>query len=175
MAEFLGAGARATVSAIRHSCCGGGCRGRAGGRELVGDEPVATESIPRFVRIGIRVFLTLFILTGVFEIQAWPLTGWRLFSQTRSDESVALAAVVVDRTGHSHPLRGGTVPALARSFGAQRLAASVGEPGASDQLSEYAWLLLDQARIVEGEQLPDPPAFARRLALLLERGLAQAA
>jgi len=55
----------------------------------------------------------------------------------------------------------------------ERLAASVGEPGASDQLSEFAWLLLDQARIVEGEQLPDPPAFARRLATLLERGLPQ--
>jgi molecular chaperone HtpG len=53
----------------------------------------------------------------------------------------------------------------------ERLAASVGETGASDQLSEFAWLLLDQARIVEGEQLPDPPAFARRLASLLERGL----
>ena len=53
----------------------------------------------------------------------------------------------------------------------ERLAASVGEAGASDQLGEFAWLLLDQARIVEGEQLPDPPAFARRLALLLERGL----
>ncbi|MBV8506059.1 MAG: molecular chaperone HtpG, partial [Alphaproteobacteria bacterium] len=57
----------------------------------------------------------------------------------------------------------------------ERLAASVGEPGASDQLSEFAWLLLDQARIVEGEQLPDPAAFARRLAMLLERGLPQAA
>jgi len=56
----------------------------------------------------------------------------------------------------------------------ERLAASVGEPGASDHLSEFAWLLLDQARIVEGEQLPDPSAFARRLATLLERGLPQA-
>jgi molecular chaperone HtpG len=53
----------------------------------------------------------------------------------------------------------------------ERLAATVGETGASDQLGEFAWLLLDQARIVEGEQLPDPPAFARRLAMLLERGL----
>jgi len=53
----------------------------------------------------------------------------------------------------------------------ERLAASVGEAGASEQLAEFAWLLLDQARIVEGEQLPDPSAFARRLALLLERGL----
>jgi molecular chaperone HtpG len=57
----------------------------------------------------------------------------------------------------------------------QRLAASVGESGTSDQIGEFAWLLLDQARIVEGEQLPDPPAFARRLAALLERGLPHAA
>jgi molecular chaperone HtpG len=57
----------------------------------------------------------------------------------------------------------------------QRLAAAVGEVGASEQLSEFAWLLLDQARIMEGEQLPDPPAFARRLAALLERGLPAAA
>src|SRR5438067_855549 len=56
-----------------------------------------------------------------------------------------------------------------------RLAASVGESGASEQLSEFAWLLLDQARIIEGEQLPDPPAFARRLASLLQRGLPAAA
>ena len=53
----------------------------------------------------------------------------------------------------------------------EQLAASVGEAGAADQLSDFAWLLLDQARIVEGEPLPDPPAFARRLATLLERGL----
>jgi hypothetical protein len=45
----------------------------------------------------------------------------------------------------------------------ERLAASVGEAGASDALSEYAWLLLDQARIVEGESVADPPASARRL------------
>jgi molecular chaperone HtpG len=57
----------------------------------------------------------------------------------------------------------------------ERLSATVGEAGASDQLAEFAWLLLDQARIVEGEQLPDPPGFARRLAALLERGLPQAA
>jgi molecular chaperone HtpG len=57
----------------------------------------------------------------------------------------------------------------------ERLAASVGETGASEPLSDFAWLLLDQARIVEGEQLPDPPAFARRLAMLLERGLPAAA
>jgi molecular chaperone HtpG len=57
----------------------------------------------------------------------------------------------------------------------QRLMATVGQDGASDQLGEFAWLLLDQARILEGEQLPDPTAFARRLSLLLEKGLGKAA
>ena len=53
-----------------------------------------------------------------------------------------------------------------------RLAALVDKDGAAGELSDFAWLLLDQARILEGEQLPDPGAFARRLASVLERGLA---
>ena len=54
----------------------------------------------------------------------------------------------------------------------RRLADSVGETGAAVKIEDAAWLLLDQARIVEGEPLPDPAAFARRLAACLERGLA---
>jgi molecular chaperone HtpG len=42
----------------------------------------------------------------------------------------------------------------------------------SGAVAEPARLLLDQARIVEGEPLPDPAAFGRRLAEALERGLA---
>jgi molecular chaperone HtpG len=57
----------------------------------------------------------------------------------------------------------------------ERLAATVGEVGASDQLSEFAWILLDQARIIEGEQLADAAGFARRLSTVLERGLSAAA
>ena len=57
----------------------------------------------------------------------------------------------------------------------ERLAALGRRDGASDQLGEFAWLLLDQARIVEGEQLPDPTAFARRLSTVLEKGLTSAA
>jgi len=104
--------ARATVSAIRHSLV---AEDAVGAQEVggpVGDEPVSTESIPRSVRVGIGVFLALFLFTGVFEIQAWPFTGWRLFSHTRSDESVALVAVAVDRAGHSYPLHGRRVSAF---------------------------------------------------------------
>ena len=38
-------------------------------------------------------------------------------------------------------------------------------------LDDAAWLLLDQARILEGEALPDPAAFARRLSAVVERGI----
>ena len=51
------------------------------------------------------------------------------------------------------------------------LAVRVGKDGAADELSDAAWLLLDQARIVEGEQLPDQAAFAKRLSRIIERGL----
>jgi len=53
-----------------------------------------------------------------------------------------------------------------------RLAEKLSQGGTGPALEDAAWLLLDQARIVEGEALPDPVAFAKRLASCLERGLA---
>jgi molecular chaperone HtpG len=52
-----------------------------------------------------------------------------------------------------------------------RLGALAGKEGAADSLRDFAWLLLDQARILEGETLPDPSAFARRMSELLAKGL----
>jgi len=51
------------------------------------------------------------------------------------------------------------------------LAAQVGKEGAGKVVEDADWLLLDQARIVEGEPLPDASAFSRRLCTLVERGL----
>ena len=39
--------------------------------------------------------------------------------------------------------------------------------GGADALADHAHLLLDQARVLEGEPLPDPAAFSRRLAAAL--------
>ncbi len=44
--------------------------------------------------------------------------------------------------------------------------------GGQDELQDAALLLLDQARIVEGETLTDPSSFARRLSQLVAKGLA---
>jgi molecular chaperone HtpG len=44
--------------------------------------------------------------------------------------------------------------------------------GDTDGLGDLAELLLDQARIVEGEPLPDPGGFSRRMSAYLARSLA---
>lgn len=41
-----------------------------------------------------------------------------------------------------------------------------------DAVRDSAFLLLDQALIIEGEPLPDPAAFARRLSTAMQKGLA---
>ncbi len=46
------------------------------------------------------------------------------------------------------------------------LAAAVSS-GKGEAVNDAAWLLLDQARIQEGEALPDPSAFARRLGAMM--------
>lgn len=52
------------------------------------------------------------------------------------------------------------------------LAAQAASEGSDDSFADAAHLLLDQARILEGESLPDPAAFARRLAGVMARALA---
>ena len=45
----------------------------------------------------------------------------------------------------------------------QSLVASIGKDKAGSKVDDAAWLLLDQARIFEGEKVPDPVAFSRRM------------
>ena len=53
----------------------------------------------------------------------------------------------------------------------RKLTGLVDQPADSEILDETARLLLDQAKILEGDSIPDPAAFSRRLNLVLERGL----
>ncbi len=57
----------------------------------------------------------------------------------------------------------------------QRMNALLEDTGHQDTVAELAHLLLDQARIVEGDPVPDPAAFSRRLSQALARGLTLAA
>ncbi len=53
----------------------------------------------------------------------------------------------------------------------RKLAAKVKQNGASDAVSDAALLLLDQARIIEGDPVPDPAAFSRRMANFMVEGI----
>jgi molecular chaperone HtpG len=52
------------------------------------------------------------------------------------------------------------------------LAARAKEAGAPDRLKDAALLLVDQARILEGEAIPDPIAFSRRMTDVMGKSLA---
>ncbi len=52
------------------------------------------------------------------------------------------------------------------------LSGRVAAGGNGTELADAAWLLLDQARILQGEPVADPTAFARRLAGVMQRSLA---
>jgi hypothetical protein len=57
---------------------------------------------PRFARLFVAVFLAAFVICALATVEAWPLTGWRLFSHLRSDEQTAWSATAVDSRGHEH-------------------------------------------------------------------------
>lgn len=52
------------------------------------------------------------------------------------------------------------------------LAKRLAEKGNAEEIGEAAWLMLDQARILQGETLEDPAAFAKRQSEMLRRALA---
>ena len=54
----------------------------------------------------------------------------------------------------------------------REMARAADDDGQREALGDLAELLLDQARIVEGEPVPDPGAFSRRMSAFLTKGLA---
>lgn len=53
----------------------------------------------------------------------------------------------------------------------KQLAARAKESSSEAELADAAHLLMDQARIIQGEPVPDPAGFARRMSVFMERGL----
>ena len=54
---------------------------------------------PRFARPFVAVFLAAIAACAFFTVEAWPLTGWQLFSHVRSDEQSAWSATAVGPGG----------------------------------------------------------------------------
>jgi hypothetical protein len=56
------------------------------------------------VRRALHVFLLLVAVCGLAHVEAWPLTGFRLFSESRSSEREGWVIAVVDAAGAEHIL-----------------------------------------------------------------------
>jgi hypothetical protein len=68
------------------------------------------------VRAFVAAFLAAFAVCGLLGIEAWPLTGWRLFSNLRTDHQVSWRAVAVDADGGETQIRFGDLPRGYRNF-----------------------------------------------------------
>jgi hypothetical protein len=71
---------------------------------------------PPTARAFVAVFLTAFVLCGVLGIEAWPLTGWRLFSNLRAQHQTSWQVVTFDRAGQERPLPYSRLPRRYRNF-----------------------------------------------------------
>jgi hypothetical protein len=67
-------------------------------------EPKSDELPSRGVRVFVAVFLAAFVVCGLFGLELWPLTGWRLFSQLRTDHQVTWRATAVGEDGEKQIL-----------------------------------------------------------------------
>jgi hypothetical protein len=59
----------------------------------------STSDPPTWVRAVVLAVLGLFVVSGAVGLEAWPLTGWHLFSTTREQSERSWQAYVVDPTG----------------------------------------------------------------------------
>jgi hypothetical protein len=74
------------------------------------------ERVPVRARVFVAAFLSAFIVCGLFGIEAWPLTGWRLFSHLRGSSLTTWQAETLDPAGHRTRLQFGHLPRAYRNF-----------------------------------------------------------
>jgi hypothetical protein len=64
----------------------------------------------------VAAFLLAFALCGMSGIEAWPLTGWRLFSHVRTMHQTGWRAVAVDASGRERRIAFGELSTAFKSF-----------------------------------------------------------
>jgi hypothetical protein len=75
------------------------------------------ERVPAWTRWFVWLFLGAFVVCGVAGIEAWPLTGFRLFSHLRSEHQTAWRAYVVGPDGRERPVLFSRLGEAYRGFG----------------------------------------------------------
>jgi hypothetical protein len=76
----------------------------------------AVERPPVRTRLFVAAFLSAFLVCGFAGIEAWPLTGWRLFSHLRTPTLTTWQAETLDAAGHTRQLRFDELPRAYRNF-----------------------------------------------------------
>jgi hypothetical protein len=81
-------------------------------------EPAAeADRVPRRVRWFAFGFLAAFVVCGFAGIEAWPLSGFRLFSHLRTNRLTTYETIAVDAAGRESRLVLGQLPDSFRGFG----------------------------------------------------------
>jgi hypothetical protein len=73
--------------------------------------PDVSGRAPRWARRFVGAYLAVFVVCGLFGLEAWPLTGWRLFADARQARQPGFQAVTVDRAGREAPVPFADLPA----------------------------------------------------------------
>jgi hypothetical protein len=83
---------------------------------VAADEAAApSDEPPRWARVLSRSLVALVLVCGVASVEAWPLSGLRLFSNLRSDERVSYQLRAVDLRGDETDLVFGHLPVAYRN------------------------------------------------------------
>ena len=114
---------------------------------ISGPRKPAPASIPAATRWFVWIFLALFFVCAVARLEAWPLTGFRLFSHLRHPVEHTSIAMTVGADGQETPLWFTDLPRAYQGFTA--IMASFRSLPAGIQLATCrAWLA--EARRVRG-------------------------
>jgi hypothetical protein len=76
-----------------------------------GPVAVGAGRAPAWARRFVAAYLALFLVCGLFGLEAWPLTGWRLFADARPARQAGWQADTVDRAGRETPVPFRDLPA----------------------------------------------------------------
>ncbi len=71
--------------------------------------------VTRRTRRGVHAFLIVFALTGVFRLELFPFTGFRLFSEIRTDVRESWQLRAVGPAGDETPIRLAELPLAFRN------------------------------------------------------------